>query len=100
MAPQSAEKVAYERMAALPVMSPCSRARRAVRHRGGSYCAIVAVSSLCVVAGRIEVLPASDGSGEVMSADDAKKLPIVGSCVLFSAFLAFKFLSKSLPGYR
>ena len=58
---------------------------------------IVAVSSLCVVAGAYRsVLPASDGSGEVMSADDAKKFPIVGSCVLFSAFLAFKFLPKSL----
>jgi minor histocompatibility antigen H13 len=56
---------------------------------------IVAVSALSVVAGaHRSVRPASEGSGEVMTKSDAQKFPLLGSCVLFGAFLAFKFLPK------
>jgi len=56
---------------------------------------IVLVSTLCVVAGAFRSVPiASEGSSEVMTRDDARKFPLVGSCVLFGAFLAFKFLPK------
>ena len=98
MAPKSGEIVAHEKTAApllhvallACALAPCVTVVE-------PNVQIVAVSSLCVVAGAYRsVRPASDGSGEVMSADDAKKFPIVGSCVLFSAFLAFKFLPKNL----
>lgn len=56
---------------------------------------IVAVSTLCVVAGAYRsVQPAEEGSGEVMTREDARKFPFIGSAVLFGAFLAFKFLPK------
>ena len=58
---------------------------------------IVAVSTLSVVAGAYRsVRPASEGSGEVMTKEDAQKFPLLGSCVLLGAFLAFKFLPKNV----
>lgn len=58
---------------------------------------IACVAALTVIAGAYRsVRPASEGSGEVMTRDDAARFPIIGSCVLFGAFLAFKFLPKEL----
>lgn len=61
---------------------------------------IVLVSTLCVIAGAYRSVPiAREGGGEVMTKDDAQKFPLLGSCVLVSAFLAFKFLPKSWLDY-
>ena len=58
---------------------------------------IAGVASLAVIAGAYRSQkPASEGQGEVMSRADATKFPLIGSCVLFGAFLAFKFLPKEL----
>ncbi|CAI5532711.1 unnamed protein product [Closterium sp. Naga37s-1] len=56
---------------------------------------VVAMASLTVFAGCYRsVKPAAPA--ETMSKEHAMRFPIIGSCVLFSLFLLFKFLPKDL----
>lgn len=58
---------------------------------------IVATATLAVFAGaHRSVRPVAAGNTEAMSKDDAMRFPIIGSAVLFSFFLLFKFLPKDI----
>ena len=58
---------------------------------------ILATATLAVFAGCYRsVRPVAAGNTEAMTKQDAMRFPIIGSCVLFSFFLLFKFLPKDL----
>jgi minor histocompatibility antigen H13 len=58
---------------------------------------ILATATLAVFAGaHRSVRPVAAGHTEAMTKQDAMRFPIIGSCVLFSFFLLFKFLPKDL----
>jgi minor histocompatibility antigen H13 len=58
---------------------------------------ILATATLAVYAGAHRaVRPVAAGNTEAMTKQDAMRFPLIGSCVLFSFFLLFKFLPKDL----
>ena len=56
---------------------------------------IVCTATLCCIAGAYRsIRPVAKGVTETMTKTDAQRFPLVGSCVLFSMFLLFKYLPK------
>lgn len=78
---------------ALVLLQVCCAAVTAIEPNAN----ILATATLAVYAGAYRsIKPVQQGNTEAMTKQDAMRFPLIGSCVLFSFFILFKYLPKDL----